>query len=259
MSLSLARRLLALLTCTLLFGRPYYSAQHQTDQSQAESPSPLDVHLTKPLQWQNGCLSVGLDRTNRSSSTIYIPVMGLYISSSASEVAENGKGKRAEAWINVFGASDILSWDAKPLAPGGTIHEHACLRANVGVVSLKRNSYREIPVSGRLKIQAYYYLTEKDWQKNKARQEATVHVPPEQWKKLERQDPSVISIFSAIPCRDDGCKANCSIPPLIIHGEERSVPDIWSDRKDWNERGKAISEKLAKNAPTCPGDSRSDH
>jgi hypothetical protein len=178
--------------------------------------------------------------------------MGLYISTSVKELQSDAKEKNGVEWINVYGASDMVSFEATAIDPGATVHKEGCLPPGVFVVNLKKETRREIPLRGRLRIDAYYFLTEKDWQQNKSYHDELLRTPPDQWDKLPRQDPKAVTVFTAIPCRDAGCKSDCDgEPPLILHGEQRFIPDVFYLHPDWGARGKKVSDELARMSPTC--------
>jgi len=235
------------------------SAIVQGEQFQNKELKPLEVRLVKPPEWVRGCLSVDLERTNLSPHPLFIPDMGLYISTSVTEEDNVPSIKDREGWINVFGASDLWSWEAEPLAPGATIHDEPCLYTEVAIVSLKRQTRRKIPLRGRLRIDAFYFLTRGDWQQNKAYHEALLRTPPEQRNKLNRRDPQVVTIFGAIPCHEAGCGGACGVPPLILHGENRVVPDVFYLQPDWEARGKRVADELAHKSPACPEPSPESH
>src|SRR5580765_8575082 len=110
----------------------------QTKRSDSAAPHslrPFEVHITKPPQWKNACLQVSIDRVNRSSATLFLPAMGLFISSSAvSSTAGSGERQRTR-WFTVYGASDILDLSATPLAPGATEHGDYCVGPTVAVTN----------------------------------------------------------------------------------------------------------------------------
>jgi hypothetical protein len=177
--------------------------------------------------------------------------MGLYISTSVKELQNDAKAKDGVEWINVYGVSDIRSFEATAIAPGATVHRTGCLPPTVFVVNLEEKTRRGIPLRGRLRIDAYYFLTERDWRQNKSYHEEMLRTPPDQRDKIVRQDPQVVSVFATIPCREAGCESKCDDPPFIVHGENRMVPDVFYIEPDWGERGKKISNELALKSPAC--------
>lgn len=235
----------------LLLGEPRLFARWQEVQSSQDRREPFEVHLSKPLQWVNGCLSVSLDRINHSTVPLFLPDMGLYISTPVRDASELTGRQGGQEWINVYGAVDIISWDATKIAAGATVHDEHCLNPQVAVVSLKSETRREIPLRGKLRIDAYYFLTANEWQQYKSSHEQMLRIPPDQWDKIGRHDPQVVTIFAAIPCREAGCAPSCDDPPIILYGENRMIPDVAQFDPDWEARGKTVTDELARQFPAC--------
>lgn len=227
-----------------------YAAPQGRDQIQEEISHPLEIRISNPLRWEKGCLNVSVERINRSSAPLFLPVMGLYVFTSVNEsVNQTGKTEGQE-WINVYGTSDLVSWDATPIAPGSTVHDEHCLAPSVAVVHLQKKTRREIPLRGKLRIDAYYFLTKKDWLKNKSQHEEMMSMAPDQWGKIPGQEPQLTPIIVAIPCRKASCTVGCGTPPLITHGENRVIPDVF-DSPDWERRGRVVSEQLERKSVGC--------
>jgi hypothetical protein len=235
----------------LLLGEPRLLARWQEEQSSQDSRGPFEVQLSKPLHWVNGCLSISLNRINHSSVPLFLPDMGLYISTSARDASKLSGQQGGQEWINVYGATDIISWEATKIAAGATVHDEDCLNPQVGVVSLKSETRREIPLRGKLRIDACYFLTANEWQQYKSSREQMFRTPPDQWGKIARHDPHVVTIFAAIPCREAGCAPGCDDPPIILHDENRLIPDVAQFNHDWEARGKKVTDELARQFPPC--------
>jgi hypothetical protein len=78
-----------------------------------------------------------------------------------------------------------------------------------------------------------------------------MHTPPAQWNELVRpSDPKVVTVFTAIPCREPLCGPVCDDPPQILHGEKRVIPDV-GYYPDSEARGKAIDNELERKSPAC--------
>jgi hypothetical protein len=227
---------------------PFF-ALAQSEQPKQEWSEPFEVRLTKPPEWVAGCLSLSLDRINRSSAPLFLPDMGLYIATSVREVGDQPAAKNAQNWINVYGASDLVSWSAKEIAPSATVHIETCLDPEVAVVSLERRTRRMIPLRGKLRIDAYYYSTEEDWKAYESYHHEMMRTPPVRWNELVRaSDPKVVTVYAAIPCREPRCGPVCDDPPQILHGEKRMIPDVgYIDPA----RGKAIGDELESKSPAC--------
>src|SRR5277367_6976570 len=90
--------------------------------SEKQIPAPLEVRITSTPRWENGCLSVHIDRINQSSVPIFLTDMGPYLDMALDvSTPEAGAGKEY-AWINLRGVSDIISLNSVSLAPGATVH-----------------------------------------------------------------------------------------------------------------------------------------
>jgi hypothetical protein len=164
-------------------------------------------------------------------------------------VNESGEGNE-QNWINLYGVFDMVSFDATPLAPGMTRHDEICyIRPSVRVTNLKAKTIRRIPVRGKLRIDAYYFLTKEDWLSNKTQHERTSQIPPDELARTGRLEPQVATVEATIPCHDTGCRSGCDNPPVVLDGE-RAFLFTPSDA-EWEARGRAISEELARKSPSC--------
>ena len=167
---------------------------------------------TEPLRWENGCLRVSLELVNPAEKTIFLPAMGLYIDSSTKLLSSVAEKNGSEEWQNVYGFSDLLQLpNAKPLAPGASVRESYCVGPTMAVVKLQTETRRELPLRGRLKMSASYYLSDPNPTTNQtksrlnsssSRTRVTV-VPPR---------PQVSTLIVSIPCPDGGCPKGCEGP-----------------------------------------------
>lgn len=220
----------------------------------ADKGSPaLQVRVTGPVLWLEHCLSLRIDRTNRSNTPLWIPNDGLYVDTSITELSDK-KGRRdAAEWVNVLGVTDLIDFDSKPIAPGSTLHENLCLPETVAVVNRTAKTRRQIELRGRLRIAAFFFLTERDYLTNKAEHEAMFRNSGTAAKGRLTVYPEATKTEISIPCRNSrACR--CDMPALLLYGESPIIPDIFAYRTDWNKRGKRINGKLAHKQPPC-----SDH
>jgi hypothetical protein len=225
-------------------------AKQNAKQAQVDQTPPLEVRVTKLLQWMNGCLSVSIDRINRSDATLYLPVRGIYLDSSVSRSPNEPKERNEQNWINLYGVFDIVSFDATPLLPGTTRHDEICyIRPTVLVTNLKEKTIRRIPIRGKLRIDAYYFLTMEDWLTNKRQHYGTSNVPPDELVKTGHLEPQVATAEATIPCYDAGCKPGCDNPPVVLDGEKAFL--FTPSDAQWEAHGKAVSEELAQKYPSC--------
>src|ERR1700722_11173589 len=58
----------------LLFFQPLAKVQPRPSKSVVmQIPQPLELRLTEPLKWENGCLRVSLELVNRSENPFFLP------------------------------------------------------------------------------------------------------------------------------------------------------------------------------------------
>jgi len=222
----------------------------ETNQAQKDPSAPLTIRLTTPPHWEKDCLAFGLDRTNSSSSSLFIPDMGLYISTSVNDLSNETSNEGTQGWINVYGASDMVSWEARELLPGATLHDQRCLYPQVAIIDMKRQSRRLIPLHGKLRIDAYYFLNEENWRLSKSEHEAMLREHGAS-NNTKRHYAEAVTQFIVIPCRESGCDPICNQPPPILHGENRVVPDVFYLEPDWGVRGQKITDELSLKFPAC--------
>ncbi len=223
----------------------------QAASSPSDEPKRLEVVVTAPLRWENGCLYLSLDRINHGSTPLFIPLKGLYIFTSVTELPDKTGRKNGVEWINIYGASDIGNWDAEPIAPDETIHSEYCLGPTIPVVSLERETWRKIPVRGRLRIDAYYFSTKEDWLTNKTQHEEMPRSSDDELKRMKVVYPHADTVFSRIPCSDESCPLGCAGPPAVLYGENRVIPDVYAYDEKSVARGRLVDEELARRSRPC--------
>jgi hypothetical protein len=217
-----------------------------------QSSRPLEVRITEPLQWKTDCLQISIDRVNRSSNPLFLPAMGLYIDSSAIRAASVSGKLEGLAWGSIYGGHEIIDLSATPLAPDQTVHDDRCLRSTFTITNMKKETRRQVPVRGKLRIHAYYFLSEQDWLTNKSQHEEMLRTPPSKWPKpLKLLNPKEATAIVPIPCRESPCDPNCDSPPIILDGEAQVFPDAATYEREWNERGNTINRELAQTLSPC--------
>jgi len=97
----------------------------------------LEIHIS-PLRWENSCLLVALDLINQSNVPVLLTVMGPYFDVALDVSKDDSSSQDALEWVNVSGASDIVSWDAEPLAPNSPSHKNYCIGEKVWVTNRKK-------------------------------------------------------------------------------------------------------------------------
>lgn len=234
-------------------------APHVT-QTGSTSSHPLQIHIS-PLRWENSCLLVGLDLTNQSDVPVFLTAMGPYFDLALDVSKDDSSSHGPLEWVNVRGVSDILSWDAEPLAANSPSHKNYCIGEKAWVVNRKKETRREIPVRGKMRISVSYFLNEDVWKKNRAwhYDPPLVVVPRNPWSPPEDIAPKWNTVTIDIPCPNATCKQDCVRLPVGFYGEGRVVPDIYSIDPNWNRRGEIVANELnAKYPPCAEANRRSD-
>ena len=155
---------------------------------------------------------------------------------------ETQQGDESE-WIGIAGYTDIILRGFNYLDAGSRVHRDFCLPPTVWVVSLARNTRREIPVRGRLRVDVSYSAGPGILQKYKDLLGVSKEHP-------ESTDLWAMS-FAEIPCPKATCDSDCSQPPIGIHGERPVVPDVGASIPKMNTRGKALTDELSRKFPPC--------
>jgi hypothetical protein len=212
-----------------------------------DNPSLLEVRITSPPRWENGCLVVRIDRTNQSSGPIFLTTMGPYLDMALDVSTREPNTAKDYQWINLHGVSDFLSFDSIPLAAGATLHNDFCLGSLALAVNLKKETRREIPVRGLLRVRVSYFLSEDALKRYRAWWTGS---PPYRSNNGSHEAPSDIApkwatVVVEIPCTDATCESGCADPPRGISGEVRPSPDVFFLLPDWDRRGKLLTENLS--------------
>ncbi len=230
-------------------------AARQDTHADKEVPNPPEVRITSPPRWENGCLVLTLERTNHWSRSIFLSTMGPYFDLALNVVATGGTTEQGFEWVNIYGVTDIIDLDGVLLAPGATVHNDFCFKSAVWVVNLRKKTRREILVHGKLRISVSYFPSEGAF---KRRQEWNLYPPTYLDPEKPQDPPSDLEpkwaiIFADIPCSEVSGKSGCAKPPTGISGEARLVPDVSSLVPERDERGKIVTDELARKFPPYSG------
>jgi hypothetical protein len=218
--------LLLILGSPLCYGQQNFAATNS-------SRSPLEIRVTKSAFWKNGCLSVNVSRVNHSKSRIYFPATGfegVKIYASVTQAKSIGDLSGPEAWILVYGWTDVVFPEGRNLAPGSQEKRTYCLGENFPVKDMVTNEIRRVRLKGRLQISTGY---ERILHGRSASCEhgETLTVPANVPYHLSFGDHRVYFIDSdiwcsgqvtlefPIPCPVGIANADCSVPPPIFPGE----------------------------------------
>jgi hypothetical protein len=200
--------------------------------------------LRTPQGWDNGCLRGGLDIVNRSAGPLFLTKMGPYFAIALDVSKDGSQSDHALEWVNIYGDTDTITSEVDSLPAGSKIHQDFCFRPTVWVVNVQRETRREIPVRGKLRVDVSYFASEQDWKTYK-----------DLWLENESDALRLWSTaFAEIPCAKATCKPDCNRPPVGIHGESRSLTDIGQSSPGMNVRGKELTEQLSRKFPPCSGD-----
>lgn len=221
------------------------TAELQGAQLALQVSNELEVRLFERPHWEQDCLALEIARSNRTNETLWLPNMGLYIDM---RVTDSTTGTE---WVNVYGLTDIIDYTAEPLGPGKTRHDPICLPATIAVVDQGKKTRRQLKVSGELQIEALFFVSEQDYLNSRKQREKTFNMSETQRKEMTVPYPQRNLLLIKAPCHEQEPSCACGMPPLLLHGEGRVIPDIYEFHPDWNERGDRVNKKLAQQ-PQCP-------
>lgn len=180
---------------------------------------PLMIQLAKPPSWKNSCLQISILRVNASSAPIFVPVFPeiLIYSSVIDDTNTLGQGK-GQAWLPVSGASDIAALDMVRLAPGEAKQSDYCIEDSFTVLQSRNKARRQVPLRGKLRFLARYYLGAPEWLTGK-HQSAEKSDTPTNERSADRWSGDWVRLEVPIPCHKEPGNANCTTPPPVFEGE----------------------------------------
>jgi hypothetical protein len=224
---------------------------HLNQSGSATSPS-LEIRVSS-LLWESGCLRVGLQVINQSNVPVFLTAMGPYFDVALDVSKDNPSSQDALEWVNVRGVSDIVTWDAEPMAEHSSSRKNYCIGKRVWVVNRQKKTRREIPVRGQMRITVSYFPNEDAYKKNKSWHYDTESAgrPHNPFNPPEDTAPQWTTVTIDIPCPNATCGEDCARPPLGFHGEVRVVPDVYFIDANWNRRGEAVTHELDAKYPPC--------
>jgi hypothetical protein len=160
----------------------------------------LEIRLAKPLSWHDHRLEIAIKRVNHSKYRILLaptPFEGVEVYASVTQAKSTLELGGREAWILVYGWSDVIHSEGKTLAPGSQTHNTYYIDESFPVKDMVTNKTRQVRLQGRLRILAVFFGR---WGTGKA--------------TLEIQ----------IPCPTDAANTDCLSPPPVFPGEH----DQWT-------------------------------
>jgi len=221
------------------------TAEIQSAELALQVSSELEIRLTEPPHWEKGCLVLEIVRSNRTNETVWLPNMGLYIDM---PVTDSTIGTE---WMNVYGLTDLIDYAGEPLSAGGTRVDQICLPATIAVVDTGKKTRRQITISGDLQTKALFFRSEQDYLTNKKQRERMFNMSEAERRGMTVLYPERNLLVVKVPCQEKEPSCAWGMPPLLLHGEGRVIPDIYKSNPDWNERGYRVNKKLADQKPQC--------
>lgn len=144
---------------SILFISSLAYGQEPTRPTSQSGPPPLEVKLTKRPLWKGTCLELRVQLTNVSKSTVFLDAMyqGIEVYSSVSDATNTlGQGS-GEAWMLVYGWTDVVS-EPIELAPAGKRQNTLCIAGTLPVKETGNETLRQVRVQGKLRIVAGYEI-----------------------------------------------------------------------------------------------------
>jgi hypothetical protein len=218
---------------------PFSYGQKPAAANRSSHSQPLEIRLTNPLFWKNGCLWVNIGLINHSKSTIYFspsPFEGIEIYSSVTQAKSKAEPSGPLSWILVYGWSDVIEPEGKQLSAGRQEERTYCIGENFPVTDMLTGEIRQVHLQGRLRISAGYDRTVAQGRSGNCHEGETRLPQAGVPYHLSRGDhrtyfyPSDIlcsgqvTLEIPIPCLAGVTDADCYAPPPIFSGEH----DQWT-------------------------------
>jgi len=189
---------------------------------------PLEIRLTKPPSWKDNCLEVSIKRVNRSKSRISLlpstPFEGVEIYSSVTDATNTlGQGV-GEAWMLVYGQSDVFDPHAKSLPPGTEKQNTYCVGETFEVKETGKEEFRQVRLQGKLRMYAGYGQKAAVRKMNKQKQEKMTRTYLWKGNDSEGWTFGEVMLEIPIPCPNLAADGDCTTPPAIFSGEH----DVWT-------------------------------
>jgi len=198
----------------------------------AASPSrsqPIEIRLTSPVSWKGNCLEISIKLVNHSKSPIFLdptPFDGIRIYSSVTDTTNSLGQGAGQAWILVYGWSDVLYLGAKGLAPGTGRPNTYCIGDTFEVTERETEEFRQVRLQGRLRIVAGYEQKNPERKVTKRQQEKMTRTYLTKKNNSDSWTGGETMLEIPIPCPPGFGKADCISPPPIFQGER----EVWGWR-----------------------------
>jgi hypothetical protein len=192
--------------------------QERTKPTSQSDPAPLELKLTKGPLWKGNCLELSVQRTNLSKSSIFLDATyeGIKIYSTVSDTANTlGQGS-GEAWMLVYGWTDVVSEPIK-LAPGARRQNTLCIAETFPVKETGQEILRQVRVQGKLRIVAGYEIPA--WRIIDQSQGKGRRTYVRMADNLNHWTFGEVVLEILIPCPNGIGTNDCLSPPQIFPGE----------------------------------------
>lgn len=220
----------------LLFLSPLARPQDVLSSRSSEGSQSPEIRLVRPPLWHDHYLEITVKWVIHSKSHIFLPpTPGVKMYSSVTKAKSTLELGGQEAWILVYGWSDVIESGGITLAPGSQGQNTYYIRETFPVKDMVTNATRQVRLQGRLRISTGYERILHGRSASCERGE-TLTVPANVPYHLSHGDHRVYFIDSEIgcsgqvtlefriPCPVGIANADCSVPPPVFPGER----DQWT-------------------------------
>jgi hypothetical protein len=194
------------------------------------SPSdslPLEIRLAKPPSWQGNCLRVSIRLANRSRFPIFLPhtpFEGIEVYSSVTDTTNTLGLGAGEAWLLVYGWTDVFYLGAGSPVQGTRSQKTFCIDETFPVKGVEKNSLRKVHLQGRLRVYVNYHQKLPQEKIGKQHKEETTATSQAKGNNLGSWISGRVILEIPIPCPKDVADGNCTVPHPIFPGEH----DAWT-------------------------------
>jgi hypothetical protein len=192
--------------------------QEPTKPTSQSGPAPLELKLTKGPLWKGNCLELSVQRTNHSQFSIFLDATyeGIKVYSSVSDATNTlGQGP-GEAWMLVYGWTDVLS-EPTELAPGAKRQNTLCIAETFPVKETGKEILRQVRVQGTLRIVAGYEIP--TWRIIDQPQGEARRTYVRMADNSNHWTFGEVVLEIPIPCPNGIGTSDCVSPPQIFPGE----------------------------------------
>jgi len=207
----------------LLFLTPLARPQNVFPSKSLKGSQPLEIRLVRPPLWHDHYLEITIACVNRSKSRIFLPsTPGVKMYSSVTQAKSILELEGQEAWILVYGWSDVIESGGKTLAPGSEEQNTYYIGETFLVKDMVTNETRQVRLQGRLRILAAYEQNVPKRKIDGQQEDVSRSSPATEADSGGRNRQAALEI--QIPCPVGVANSDCFSPPPLFPGEH----DQWS-------------------------------